>query len=277
MSQKKLPSTIGLIAGNGRLPLLFGLAARKQGIRVVAVASKGDTSLWIYRCADEVRWFTPGEVKKYFSFLRSRGITHVLMAGQINPDTLFRSHQSEDSTYQSFFSALRDRRCDTIFGAFADLLKSEGMELLDSTFLLNEFLAPLGVLTQRPPHSSEQQDIDFGERIAKHSGQIDIGQTVVIKEKAIVAVEAMEGTDQCILRGGRIARSGAVVVKTSKPQQDHRFDIPVIGPKTIQVMRKANCSCLAIEAGKTFVIDLEQVLLLANRYNMTIVSRHIAV
>lgn len=272
MSQQ-LPSTIGLIAGSGKFPLLFGLAARKQGIKVIAVASKGDTSLWIYRCADEVRWFTPGEIKKYFSFLRSRGVCSVLMAGQINPDNLFRQ-QYVDTTYQTLFSALKDRRCDTIFNAFADLLKAEGMELVDSTLLLKEFLAPQGVLTLRQPTHIEQEDIDFGIKIAKHSGQIDIGQTVVIKEKAIVAIEAMEGTDQCILRGGRIARLGAVVVKTSKPQQDNRFDVPVIGPKTILMMRKAHCSCLAIEAGKTLVIDLDVVVRLANQFNIAIVSRH---
>jgi hypothetical protein len=146
------------------------------------------------------------------------------------------------------------------------------MTLLDSTFLLKKYLAPSGTLTKRGPTESESKDIEFGLNIAKLVGGIDIGQTVVIKEKAIVAIEAMEGTDRAIARGGQIAHEGAVVVKTSKPKQDNRFDVPVIGPKTIQTMAKVQASCLAIEAGKTLIIDCEETVTLANKANICLLA-----
>ena len=149
-----------------------------------------------------------------------------------------------DTEFESLFEALRDRKADTIFSAVADKLKDYGMELVDSTFLIQEYLAPRGTLTRRAPSVSQLEDIEFGRDIAKAMGGLDVGQTVVIKEKAIVAIEAMEGTDQTILRGGKIAREGAVVVKMSKPDQDLRFDVPVVGPRTIQHMIKSNCCLL---------------------------------
>ncbi len=272
MSCSDLPASIGLIAGNGKFPLLFAQAARRQSIKVICAASKGDASILIHLYADEVRWFTPGELKKFFAFFRERGVKSVIMAGQINPDTLFNKNYAVDADYQALFAALADRRCDTIFGAIAERLKAEGMELLDSTLLLKGFLAPKGTLTRRAPTENELADIDFGIGIAKHIGGIDIGQTVVVKGKAIVAIEAMEGTDRCILRGGAIAREGAVVVKTSKPKQDARFDVPVIGPKTIMMMKKSHCACLAIEAGKTLMIDREATVALANKAGICIVA-----
>jgi DUF1009 family protein len=154
----------------------------------------------------------------------------------------------------------------------ADRLNKEGMVLLDSTLLLKKYLAPKGTLTKRPPTEIELKDIEFGLGIAKMMGGIDIGQTVVIKEKAIVAIEAMEGTDKTIARGGSIARQGAVVVKASKPKQDNRFDVPVIGPKTIQIMASVKAACLAIEAGKTLIIDREKTVELANKAGICIVA-----
>ncbi|MBF0594919.1 MAG: UDP-2,3-diacylglucosamine diphosphatase LpxI [Candidatus Omnitrophica bacterium] len=267
-----LPSVIGLIAGNGRFPILFAEAARRQGIKVIVAASRGDASCLIYFSADEVRWFSSGQFKDMFSFFRQRGVTSILMAGQINPDTLFNKNFQADEEYRAVFAALADRRCDTIFSAVADRLKKEGLDLLDSTLLLKGFLAPKGTLTRRAPTESELLDIEFGIGIAKHIGGIDIGQTVVIKGKAILAVESMEGTDRCILRGGAIAREGAVVVKVSKPMQDSRFDVPVIGPRTIAMMQKVRAAVLAIEAGKTLIIDREKTVALANKYCISIVS-----
>lgn len=272
MPANGLPTSIGLIAGNGKFPLLFAQAARRQGIKVICAASWGDASFLIHGCTDEVRWFTPGEMKKFFAFFRERGVRSVIMAGQINPDTLFNKNRAVDAEYQALFAALADRRCDTIFGAVADRLEAEGMELLDSTLLLKENLAPKGTLTRRAPTENELADIAFGIDIAKHIGGMDIGQTVVVKGKAIVAIEAMEGTDRCIIRGGNIAREGAVVVKTSKPKQDDRFDVPVIGPKTIQMMKKSHATCLAIEAGKTLIIDRDLTVALANKAGISIVA-----
>ncbi len=263
---------IGLIAGNGAFPLMFARAAKKQGIRVVAAAVKGDTSVLIHVMADEVRWFSPGEFKKLFAYFRAHDIRQVLMAGQVNPDHLFRKNVPVDEEFQALFKALEDRRCDTIFGAIADRLKAEGMELLDSTFLIKDFLAVKGALTKRSASVEELADIDFGVAIAKEMGGLDVGQTVVVKGKAIVAIEAMEGTDRCILRGGAIAREGAVVVKMSKPAQDLRFDVPVIGPRTILSMKKVHAACLAIEAGKTIVIDRERTAALADKAGICIVA-----
>jgi DUF1009 family protein len=262
------PSQIGLIAGNGRFPLLFARSAKSKGIRVVAAAIKGDTSLLIHFFADDVRWFAPGELKKLFAYFRSRGVRQVLMAGQVHPRNLFNKNAVFDEESRAIFAALADRRCDTIFGAIAEKLKAHDFELLDSTVLLKDHLAPRGTLTRHAPTVEELADIQFGIRIAKDMGSLDVGQTVVVKGKAVVAIEALEGTDQAILRGGKIAREGAVVVKTSKPKQDVRFDVPVVGPRTILTMKKCRASCLAIEAGKTLIIDRDQTVALANRYNI---------
>jgi DUF1009 family protein len=263
---------IGLIAGNGAFPLMFAREARRQGIRVVTAAVKGDASLLIHFTSDEVSWFSPGELKKLFAYFHAHDIRQVLMAGQVDPDNLFKKNVPVDDEFKALFNALADRRCDTIFGAIADRLKAEGMELLDSTFLIKDFLAPQGTLTRRAPSVDELSDIDFGIALAKQMGGLDVGQTVVVKGKAIVAIEAMEGTDRCILRGGVIAREGAVVVKTSKPRQDIRFDVPVIGPRTILSMKKAHAACLAIEAGKTIIIDRERTVALADKAGICIVS-----
>jgi DUF1009 family protein len=267
-----LPSVIGLIAGNGRFPILFAEAARRQGIKVIVAASRGDASFLIHFTADKVRWFSPGQFREFFTFFRAEGIKYILMAGQINPDTLFNKNLPADDDYKALFAALADRRCDTIFGAIADRLEAEGMELLDSTLLLKQFLAPRGTLTRHAPTEKDLADIQFGIGIARHAGSIDIGQTVVVKGKAILAVEAMEGTDRCIARGGRIAREGAVVVKMAKPAQDQRFDVPVIGPRTIQVMAQCRAAVLAIEAGKTLIIDREKTVLLANKHRICILA-----
>ena len=268
----ELPVTIGLIAGNGRFPLMFARAAKTRGIRVVAAAVRGDTSLLIHFFADEVTWFAPGELGKLFAFFRARGVRHALMAGQIDPENLFRKNMPVDGEFKALFDALKDRRCDTIFGAIADRLKAEGMELLDSTLLTREFLAPKGTLTRRAPTVEELKDIEFGMAIARQMGAMDVGQTVVIRGLAIVAIEAMEGTDRCIERGGRIAREGAVVVKMAKPAQDLRFDVPVIGPRTIAAMRAVRATCLAIEAGKTLIIDRERTVALANKAGITLLG-----
>jgi DUF1009 family protein len=262
---------IGLIAGNNQFPFLFARAARDQGYHIVAAGVVGDTSPLLHFVVDRFRYFKVGELAKLFAYFKSQGVTEVIMAGQVNPDNLFNPSVVLDPEFQALSDALRDRKTDTIFSAVADRLAKEGMTLLDSTLLLKKYLAPKGTLTKRGPSESELKDISFGTEIAKLMGGIDVGQTVVIKEKAIVAIEAMEGTDKAIERGGRIAYFGAVVVKTSKPAQDHRFDIPVIGPRTIETMARVKASCLAIEAGKTLIIDKDRVVELANKASICIV------
>lgn len=266
------PQTIGLIAGNGKFPILFARAAKEQNIRVVAAAIRGDTSFLLRLVVDQLAWFQVGELQKLFDYFRRQGVTQVIMAGQVNPQHLFKSEDQQEPEFRQLFLALKDRKADTIFSAVAERLNANGIKLLDSTFLLEKYLAPRGTLTRRGPSVEELADIEFGKTIAKLMGGIDIGQTVVIKGKAIVAIEAMEGTDRCILRGGRLARQGAVVVKTSKPQQDLRFDVPVVGPRTLEHMIRSGCACLAIEAGRTLIIDREAVVRLANRHDICIVA-----
>jgi len=262
---------IGLIAGNNQFPLLFARAARDQQMRVVAAGVLGDTSPLLHFYVDQFQYFKVGELTKLFAYFKKHGVTQVIMAGQVNPYNLFNPNVVLDAELQALSDALRDRKTDTIFSAIADRLAKEGMTLLDSTLLLKKYLAPKGTLTKRGPTESELKDIGFGIEIAKLMGGIDIGQTVVVKEKAIVAIEAMEGTDKTIDRGGRISHVGAVVVKTSKPAQDHRFDIPVIGPRTIETMARVKAACLAIEAGKTLIIDIEKTVALANKHSICIV------
>ena len=263
---------IGLIAGNRQFPFLFARAARDQGYKVIAGAVLGDTSPFLYFFVDKFRYFKVGELKKLFEYFRQAGVSDVIMAGQVKQDNLFNPALELDEAFQALSDALRDRKADTIFAAVAERLKQEGMTLLDSTFLLKKYLAPRGTLTKRGPTQSELSDIDFGLAIAKQMGAMDIGQTVVVKEKAIVAIEAMEGTDRAIVRGGKIARVKAVVVKTSKPKQDSRFDVPVIGPRTIQAMASVKAACLAIEAGKTLIIDREKTVRMANKAGICLVA-----
>jgi len=263
---------LGLIAGNGRFPLLLAQSARQQKYTLIAVGIKKDTSFFLKGLVDQSLWVGPGELRKMFDFFKRHGVQDVIMAGQVHPNNLFNERVELDKDFQELFLALQDRKADTIFKAVADRLKVEGLQLLDSTFLLKDALAPRGTLTQRGPTEIELKDIEFGREIAKAMGGLDVGQTVVIKEKAIVAIEAMEGTDQTILRGGRIACKGAVVVKMSKPKQDNRFDVPVVGPRTIQTMIRSHAKCLAIEAGKTLMIDRDVCVKLADKANICIVA-----
>jgi DUF1009 family protein len=267
-----IPSTLGLIAGNGKFPLLFAQNARQKNIKVIAVGVKGDTSLLLRPFVNKLFWVGAGELKKLFDFFKDENVKQVIMAGQVNPENLFDDKVTPDREFQKLFDAMKDRKADTIFAAVADKLKEEGMELLDSTLLLKEYMAPKGTLTARGPTEKELTDIEFGRGIAKQMGFLDVGQTVVVKEKAIVAIEAMEGTDQTILRGGGIAKRDAVIIKVAKPKQDNRFDVPVIGPKTIQTMAKCKASCLAIEAGKTLIIDRDKCIKFADQDKICIVS-----
>lgn len=263
---------IGLIAGNGKFPILFARQARAKNMKVVAAAIRGDTSFFLRFFVDQMIWVGPGELRRLFCYFKQQNVHKVIMAGQVNPKNLFDERLKLDEEFQKLFAAMEDRKADTIFRAVADQLKSEGIDLLDSTVFLNDYLAPKGTLTRRGPTLGELADIEFGKTIARAMGDLDVGQTVVVKEKAIVAIEAMEGTDRTIIRGGMIAQKGAVVVKTAKPKQDNRFDVPVIGPGTIQSMIKARAGCIAIEAGKTLLIDRNQCVRLAARAKICIVA-----
>lgn len=263
---------IGLIAGSTQFPLLFARAARDQGYRVVAGAVKGNTSWLLPIFVDKTQWFAPNEFNKLMQYFQCEHVTQVLMAGKIDPQNLVDGKYPMDEDWRAIFEAAQDRKTDSVLAAVADKLTEYNMTLLDSTTLLEKYLSPKGTLTSRPPTETELNDITFGIDLAKQMGAMDIGQTVVVKEKGVIAVEAMEGTDRCIERGGRLAGGGAVVVKQSKPNQDNRFDVPVIGPNTITIMKRARCACLAIEAGKTLIIDFDKTVATANKAGICIVA-----
>lgn len=264
--------SLGLIAGSGKFPFLFSREARRQNYKVFAVAIKKDTSFFLPAFVDDVFWIGPGELKKLFSYFKKKEINKIVMAGQVNPKNLFDRSVKIDEDFKKLFDAMKDRKADTIFSAVADRLRQEGLDLLDSTFFLKEYLAPKGLISSRSPKENEKKDIEFGKTIAKMMGSIDVGQTVVVKEKAIIAIEAMEGTDSTILRSGKIAQGGTVVVKMSKPEQDLRFDVPVVGPRTLKTMARAKACCLAVESGKTLVIDKTTCRKIADRHGISMVG-----
>lgn len=263
---------LGLIAGNGKFPILFAREARSLDYEIIAAGVKGDTSILLKPFVNKMSTFHVSELEELCAYFKDAHVHKAIMAGQVNPDNLFREKMSEDDGLWKLFNAIRDRKADTIFSAVAEKLQEYDIELIDSTFLIKNHLAPKGTLTHRAPTLEELDDIMFGQDIAKAMGGIDVGQTVVVKDKAIVAIEAMEGTDRTILRGGQIAKKGAVVVKMSKPDQDLRFDVPVVGPRTIRHMCKSRCGCLAIESGKTIIIDQDRTLRAADKAHIAIVA-----
>lgn len=263
---------IGLIAGNRKFPLIFAEKAKQLGYHIIGIAIKGDTSPRFRNYTDKIYWIKVEEFRKIIDVFKHEGVTKIVMAGQINPRHLFNRRVTESPDIKIILESIKDKKADTVFGYIADRLEDSGFELLDSTTFIKELLPKKGVLTQRQPDSREWQDIYFGLEIAKGVGLMDIGQTVAIKNKAVVAVEALEGTDALIRRAPRIAGAGVVIVKVSKPKQDMRFDIPVVGLKTIDNLIKAGAGVLAIEADKTLFIDREAALRLADRKNISIVA-----
>ncbi|MBN2830850.1 MAG: UDP-2,3-diacylglucosamine diphosphatase LpxI [Candidatus Omnitrophica bacterium] len=263
---------IGLIAGNRKFPLLFCEGAKKKGFYIVAVAIKGETSLKINKLADKVFWLKFSDFKRIFSVFKEEGVKNVAMAGQISPYRLFSREVINNPDIQQILSSIRNKKADTIFGAVAERLKDSGLNLLDSTIFVKEFLPSKGVLTINEPDAATWDNINFGLSLARSVGALDIGQTVAVKDKAIVAVEALEGTDNLILRAGRLVRGGITVVKVAKPNQDMRFDVPVIGLNTIKKLIKVGAKCLAIEADKTLFIDREESVRLANIKDIIVVA-----
>ncbi|MFC1674816.1 LpxI family protein [Candidatus Omnitrophota bacterium] len=263
---------LGLIAGNRRFPIMVAEAASKKGEQVVAVAIRGETSASIKKYAEKVYWIDLNEIEKAFEVLKSEGVSKVIMAGQVSPRLLFSRKLKEGRQSSVLLDSLKDKKADTILGAVAVRLEKEGLEVLDSTIFLKDSLAKKGVLTRKQPSPQVREDIDFGFDLAKSVAALDIGQTVAVRSKVIVAVEAFEGTDNLIKRAGRLARGGITVVKVSKPRQDMRFDVPVVGIKTIKQLAKVKAKCLAIEADKTLLIDREDCISLADKKGISVIA-----
>ncbi len=268
-------SKLGLIAGNGRFPFLLLDAARAQGVEIVVAAIKEETDpgMDARAAADpgvQVYWLSLGELSRLIETFRQAGITQAVMAGQVKHKQIFSSIRP-DWRLAKLLLNLRTRNTDMLLGAVAKVLSDEGIELISSTSYLEPLLATPGALTARTPSAEEQEDIDYGRSVALAVAGYDVGQTVVVAGRACIAIEAMEGTDATIERAGALLRTLAVegeastlerrltVVKVAKPKQDMRFDVPVIGPGTIEVMQTAGAACLALEAGRTLIFDRETV------------------
>lgn len=263
---------IGLIAGNRKFPLIFAEAAKSRGSSVIAIAVKGETSLRLKNLVDRIYWLKLSEFSRMLQIFKDEGVSKVVMAGQISPRRLFSKEVQSSEELNQLLANIKNKKADTIFGVIADKLNTAGFELINSTTFLDDFIPKKSTLTKREPDFSVWEDIYFGLHLAKAIAYLDIGQTVAVKEKAIVAVEALEGTDNLIRRAGRIARGGITVVKVSKPMQDLRFDMPVVGLNTVKNLVKAKARCLAIEAEKTLFIDREQSAKLADSKGVSIVA-----
>ncbi len=279
---------LGLIAGNGTFPLLMLDAARAQGAEVIVAAIKEETSPLIeQRGAAAVHWMSLGELGKLIDTFKKEGVSTAVMAGQVKHKQIF-SAIRPDWRLAKVLLSLGTRNTDSLIGAVAKVLEDEGIHLISSTSYLEPLLAKPGVLTRRRPSDAEQKNVAYGRQVARHLAQYDIGQTVVIAESACVAVEAMEGTDATILRAGEIMKSSAqahndpsgapvlsralTVVKVAKPNQDMRFDVPVIGVKTIETMARAGATCLALDAGKCLLLDGDRVVHAADAAGIAIVA-----
>jgi DUF1009 family protein len=267
---------IGIIAGNGKFPFLALQGARDLGHEVTVIAIKEeafpDLEASARKADAALHWVSLGQLGKCIKLLKAAGVSEEVMAGQVRHVKIF-SGIIPDLTLLSVLKRLKARNTDALISAVADVMKDEGIHLLDSTMFLAPLLAREGVLSNRGPDERERADLEFGYRMADAIAALDIGQTIAVKHKAVVAVEAMEGTDEVIGRAGHLAGPGVCVVKVAKPKQDMRFDVPVIGLATIQAMRIAGATALSVDAGKTLVLDGEHVFASANEASIAIVGR----
>jgi UDP-2,3-diacylglucosamine hydrolase len=262
----------GLIAGNGRFPVLALEAARKAGLEVVAIGIKEEASREIEPLAARCHWISLGALSKLIDICRKEGITQVMMCGQVKHAKIF-SSIVPDWRLVKLLASIDTRNTDGLIGAVAKVLKDEGIELVDSTLLLKDLLAPAGVLTRRPPTAEEQRDIDYGRRMAAALSAHDIGQSVAIAERACVAVEAMEGTDAMLRRAASLVEGRPLrLVKGSRRRKHMLFDVPVVGPQTIAVMRETGTTALGIDAGRTLLLDRDELIRQADAAGIAMVA-----
>lgn len=261
----------GLIAGNGQFPFLVVEGARRAGAALAVVAIKDETDPRIEEVADKVLWVGIGQLGKMISFFRREGVTKAMMCGQVKHVQIF-SGALPDLRMLKMLFGLRQRNTDSLIGAVADELAKDGIELIDSTYFIPDRLAEEGVLTRRKPDQTERGNIEYGLQIAGEIARLDLGQTIVVRAKACVAIEAMEGTDATIKRAGELARGRLTVVKVAKPNQDMRFDVPVVGVPTVETMIAAGATCLSLTAGKTLMFDKEEMLRRADENKICIVA-----
>lgn len=263
---------IGLIAGGGQFPVLFSKKAAIKGYQVYSIGFNGETDPGLASFVTDMKMLYLGQVNKLIKFFKQNGIDQAVMLGSIRKNNIFKNIRP-DLKALAFIAKNTRTHDDSVLTAFSDMLLKEGIKILPSTFLLPELISPSGCWTRRKPDKAELKDIEQGWNIATEIGRLDIGQCVVISNGTILAVEAIDGTDSTILRGGKLSKNnGAVVIKRSKPAQDLRFDLPSTGAQTIETMHQAGAAVLAVEAGKSLSFDREKMIELADNYRITIVG-----
>jgi len=260
---------IGLIAGNGRMPLIFADEVKRRGDQLVVVALKEEADSAIEPKADSLSWISLGQLSKTIDFFKQNGVERCVMAGQVKHTQLFRGITPDFRTIK-LLATLVNKKAESVLGAVIQEFAQEGIQFLPSTLYLEKLLCPIGPLTRIKLNKDQEEDVAFGVPLAKTLSGLDIGQTLVVKDKTVVAVEGMEGTDACIRRAGEVAGKGCVVIKVARPKQDLRFDVPVIGLRTLESLEAANVSVLAVEANKTLLLDKELFLEKANALRIAI-------
>ena len=263
----------GLIAGNGRFPFLVLEGARAAGVEMVVAAIREEADPAIVPLAATIEWVSVGHLGRLISFFKREGIDRVIMAGQVKHVQIFRLSALPDLRMARMLARLKRRNTDALIGAVAGELESEGIRLIDSTTYLQPLLARTGVLTRRAPDRNEMADIQYGREVAHELARLDLGQTIVVKNQAVVALEAMEGTDATIRRAAELVRGRPLtVIKVAKPDQDMRFDVPVIGLQTIETFVSCNVTAISLTADKTLIFDREETLAAANRHRIAVVA-----
>ncbi len=266
------PDALGIIAGSGVYPLLLADAARVAGVKKIIVAAFNDeTSADITNRADEIEWLRVGQLGRLLNFFREANVRHAIMAGQIAPGNLFSLRPDLKAMF--LLARLKERNAESIFGAIADQLAEINVELLPATTFLDHLLAPAGPIAGPKLKEREEEDVSFGFGIAKQLSALDVGQTIVVKNGTILAVEAFEGTNEAIRRGGSLGRKNAIVIKVTKPNQDMRFDVPAIGTETLRVAAEAKVSAIAVEAGRTLLLEKAALIALAERSKISLLGR----
>ena len=264
--------SIAIIAGSGKFPLFLAKAAKSNNTRVVTLAIISSAEKNIEKISDKNYWIELGQGKKLIDILQKEDIKYAVMAGKVNKATIIRQSVRLDEEAKNILKRIKDKKDDTILSAIAGRLENFGIRLIDSTLFLKNFMSEKGLLTRKKPDKKQQQDISFGFSIAKQMGSLDIGQSVIVKDKAVIAVEAIEGTDEAIIRAGKLVGKGTVIVKVSKPSQDMRFDVPAVGLETLNMMKLSGAAVLALEAGKVIMLEKEAMIKEADKMGVCIIG-----
>ncbi len=268
-----MSNKIGLIAGNGKLPIAIAEEIRASGHEAHVCAIRGEASESLRSLSNSFEWVKVGQLKKLVQFFKRNAVSEAIMAGKITKSNLLKGEIQPDLDMIKLIAMTKDRKDDTLLGAVAHYLDSKGIRLLSSVVFLEKSLPRAGVLSKQKPTRSDFDEIDFGWKVAKEIAGLDIGQTVVTKNRAIWAVEAIEGTDQAILRGGELAGGGVTVIKVAKPNQDMRFDVPTIGLQTLETLIRIKARMLVFEAGKTILLDRDEFIRKADEHKMILVAK----